>query len=1350
VSDFADSEILYSFKTDFSPTQPGFSAQTLLPELRMGDENGNFFSPLYAIYENDNGGVLNYNLACWHKLKTCRAKVGMLAQAENRQHLFGLSSERSDVNNDANRGIRLQIREQGGDNNDWVDCVVVGRTLDIAEDPSRTSNKRYLYEIENDDLEISYGVENSFDEAQLGLSGYQPSEIRIYTDTDGLQGIEVATGNGNNDVIQAFGIVNGNPNFEWEITSPIAKITLRYAGTVNSGTVDGYVCGIVVEYQTGNPDQAGCSTSNEIAYEIDVTNGEGFAGFIGFSEINNDEFLITPLVYKTVDSMVYYYGRTHNSVTMHVNLFTSGSYTYKYTSWDEIDTTNRGVGAYGSTEEAEVTFSTGGENTVEIPVSCGCIRVAFEMPDDSTFYAWSFGFMEKTEIATSGTSSGNKYMTASHYEVNSNIDNCPDMRLMKYYTTAIGGVLYLDGFLGVAISSSITNVVDEADFLDIPGVYNQVQVYYSGNDVAGLRLSWSGSSVASIGATSGNVDQTLTPNGANEILTALEITENQNFGGNQIVKAFFSEPTPPCLFSGQTVLDIDGSNSQYGAWIQATDGGLSADRLGSEHDEEADADQYQYWFHMPVSYDSIHVELSGYFLSQECDDCKPEKYSLTLDSSGSDGKGHIATGKFYHLNSEHQYFFRAKGEVNDYVSTTGADLESEYNTLDDTNFPALVAARTFTTPDGVRYFCEDGGDTFVQVEYEALPDIEIKLAEANWTDLNTISAGSGNNFASVSTIASTSQQDQFPNTEFFHFPVFGADNKHCYPKFPEFTGYPVKVLAYWSSSVNAQCIQGLGLAYKNRNGAATSTYWLAGDQTGYDNALSSDKEEIDLEDKIIDQIMGSTGTFSMVVDGTTTNFACLRTIEFEYVGSSADSGCIGPLAGTSADCFQNAFTPDGFSREKTNFYFYAFSGSIATTGGDDYIVALSAHYAYVDLPDVTSGTNCQLADDIDWNYIRNTVWYKHVDLNSVDSNDQGNCGVTQYVYAFGDPEVTAQPDQWDPDRDTPATDGDHEVVYHQALTRSRDHPESALVASDTIGGLDVTRNNGWEINLFCYYNATKNVHSEFKVTAEPEWHADGTNEFKFSLRMYKECNYANEYDDGATPIMLVNEPVYMAVTLDNTGLVGDTLEDYQVVGFACWASKGPENAAANPGDYYLLAGSDGCYADSTFRWNDSATTSKKEAMYFDAFAFFDETNSATEYTPVFITCRVRACLSDELAANGDCHRDDKNNACDPATRSTYDPFFPASRARRNAKGQEIEKIQTISSRTAFIVKKRDVENAVHIERGNSVHTLDQGGVRMAAGMFSLFVTTMFFCLMVISYKVYRLRNNYKKLKEEAQ
>merc|ERR1719493_512781 len=160
-------------------------------------------------------------------------------------------------------------------------------------------------------------------------------------------------------------------------------------------------------------------------------------------------------------------------------------------------------------------------------------------------------------------------------------------------------------------------------------------------------------------------------------------------------------------------------------------------------------------------------------------------------------------------------------------------------------------------------------------------------------------------------------------------------------------------------------------------------------------------------------------------------------------------------------------------------------------------------------------------------------------------------------------------------------------------------------------------------------------------------------------------------------------------------------------------------------------------------------------MYFDAFAFMNGDN--TDYTPVYVTCRVRACLSDELTSGNDCFRDDWNKQCsDTATtnnndRADYDPIFAAKqqaarRSRRNAKGQEIEKIQTISSRTAFIVKKRDVENAVHIERGDSVHTLDQGGVRMAAGMFSLFVTTMFFCLMVISYKVYRLRNKYKLMK----
>merc|ERR550532_1096783 len=116
----------------------------------------------------------------------------------------------------------------------------------------------------------------------------------------------------------------------------------------------------------------------------------------------------------------------------------------------------------------------------------------------------------------------------------------------------------------------------------------------------------------------------------------------------------------------ELVPDIDGTGSTYGAWEQ---GNAIIQRM-----DDNDADQYQYWFHMPVSYDTIHVRLSGYFLSEECENCDPETYNLTLDSSASE-KGNVVTGKFYHLQAEHTYYFRTKGKVNNYISSAGPELE---------------------------------------------------------------------------------------------------------------------------------------------------------------------------------------------------------------------------------------------------------------------------------------------------------------------------------------------------------------------------------------------------------------------------------------------------------------------------------------------------------------------------------------------------------------------------------------------------------------------------------------------------------------------------------------------------
>lgn len=334
VSDFEQSEILYSYKnTEVGPMN---NIEAEEPQIRMGDENGNFHSPMYAVYENTagNAGVLNYNMECWNQLNMCRAKVNMLKQAENRQHLFGLSSVRAGSSSE--RGVRLQIKDASQSN--WIDCIAVGRTLDFAEDDQ---NDRVLYQLENDGWSLTYGrlSQAHVDPATLGLSGFLPDNFIIHTtgsaSSPTFEGIEVRTSS--NSVIQSFGDVTGNQETILEIESDIVSITVRYAGDVIDGTdtVTGEVCGLVIKYASSSDDVIGCNEASSDDMQFDIGSGEKFAGFIGFQqEAVPDEFLIQPLVYTTVDSMIYYYGRTHDSVTIHVNTFTSGSgITYTYSSW---------------------------------------------------------------------------------------------------------------------------------------------------------------------------------------------------------------------------------------------------------------------------------------------------------------------------------------------------------------------------------------------------------------------------------------------------------------------------------------------------------------------------------------------------------------------------------------------------------------------------------------------------------------------------------------------------------------------------------------------------------------------------------------------------------------------------------------------------------------------------------------------------------------------------------------------------------------------------------------------------------------------------------------------------------
>ena len=64
-----------------------------------------------------------------------------------------------------------------------------------------------------------------------------------------------------------------------------------------------------------------------------------------------------------------------------------------------------------------------------------------------------------------------------------------------------------------------------------------------------------------------------------------------------------------------------------------------------------------------------------------------------------------------------------------------------------------------------------------------------------------------------------------------------------------------------------------------------------------------------------------------------------------------------------------------------------------------------------DIPDVEATSSCALIKQVDWNYIRNTYYYKNIDLDT----DAGTCGVTQYIYADHRSDTTDVMDQYHPD-----------------------------------------------------------------------------------------------------------------------------------------------------------------------------------------------------------------------------------------------------------------------------------------------------------------------------------------------
>jgi hypothetical protein len=440
----------------------------------------------------------------------------------------------------------------------------------------------------------------------------------------------------------------------------------------------------------------------------------------------------------------------------------------------------------------------------------------------------------------------------------------------------------------------------------------------------------------------------------------------------------------------------------------------------------------------------------------------------------------------------------------------------------------------------------------------------------------------------------------------------------------------------------------------------------------------------------------------------------------------AGSNCIGP-DNSGSQCGTVIDTAD------TSVNDYYFSGfDVSTDGSGEFIRGIIANFAYVDIPDVEATSSCTLIKQVDYNYIRNTYYYKNIDLDT----DAGTCGVTQYIYADHRADTTDVVDQFDNDDNDLTVDDEHWITYHHPLIRSKDR--DANVVSDAQGSLSVIRQNDWQVNLFCYYNASGQVHSNFSVEGEDPQNVAGTNEFKFQLKIYKDNYYQDEYTGSAVPIMLLGESVHMAVSWDPayTQPAG-----FFVRGFECWATR-TSSATTRSGNYYDLSGDDGCSADSTFVWDTAARTDNKDPFYFDAFAWYVNNQIAPEET-VFINCRVRACdqTIDESVQNDFCYKPNENQNC-------AGNDLNSKRARRDASGGVGRAVEKVIMSTPIILKRRDgMDNSLNIERADSVHMMDQGGVRMAAGMFSLFVTTMFLCLMVISYKVYRLRNNYKVLKD---
>ncbi|XP_075238942.1 uncharacterized protein LOC142334633 [Convolutriloba macropyga] len=334
----------------------------------------------------------------------------------------------------------------------------------------------------------------------------------------------------------------------------------------------------------------------------------------------------------------------------------------------------------------------------------------------------------------------------------------------------------------------------------------------------------------------------------------------------------------------------------------------------------------------------------------------------------------------------------------------------------------------------------------------------------------------------------------------------------------------------------------------------------------------------------------------------------------------------------------------------------------------------------------------------------------------------------QYVYPDHQIDIADGTDQRNPQDPMDK----HEMVYHQTLIRSKDGASTPITDGNG-GGLSVIRKNDWQVNLYCYYNASGQVHSRFHTKAEATQNVSGTNEFKFRLVMYKDNKFEQPYTHGEVPIMWLGESVHMAVEWDTTAR--EQPEGYYVRGFECWATKSGPAMTRNNGLYYDLSESDGCSADTSFKWDVDRRDDDRDPFYFDAFAWIS--GGAVEPTAiVYINCRVRACEDsiDENIQNDYCYKPQENVNCGTVN----------ARSRRGADGNNEKTVERVVSSAPLIIKKRDT---LTIERG---HIVGGGnGARMASALFSMFVTTMFFCLLVISYRVYKLRHNYNTLREMA-